>query len=128
VLDAETLPQAIVYTVVTAPAHGRLSLGAFTQADIDERRLTYRHDGGESTRDEFSFTVDDGSGSGIGTQTLKMEITPVNDGPVVPVLETPQVQEGQLLVLELRAEDPEGATVSMTVLGLPVDRCILDGG
>ena len=126
VLDAEALPQEIAYTLVNLPAHGRLSLGAFTQHDIDEGRLTYRHDGGESTRDEFSFTVDDGSGAGLGTQTLKMQIAPINDAPVVPVLEAPHVAEGQLLMLVLGARDPEGAPVQMTVSGLP-QGAALDG-
>jgi len=126
VLDADTRPQNIVYTVVNAPAHGRLSLGGFTQADIDAGRLTYRHDGGESTSDAFSFTIDDGSGGGLGTQTLSMQIAPVNDAPVLPVLDAPHGAEGQLLVLELGATDPEGAVIEMTVSGLP-EGAVLDG-
>ena len=97
VLDDDTLPQKIVYTVVNPPAYGRLNLGGFTQADIDELRLTYRHDGSETTSDEFSFTVDDGSNGGIGSQTLKMQIAPVNDAPIVPVFDAPHGAEGQLL-------------------------------
>ena len=119
VLDDDTPPQQIVYTTVNPPAHGRLSMGAFTQRDIDERRLTYRHDGGESTSDAFSFTVDDGNGGGLGLQTLSMQIAPVNDAPVVPAIESVQVAEGQLLVLELGGVDPEGAAVELTVTGLP---------
>ncbi len=126
VLDADALSEQVVYTLVDAPAHGRLSLGAFTQADIDERRLTYRHDGGESTSDAFSFTVSDGSGGQLGTQTLSMRIAPVNDAPVLPVFDAPHGAEGQLLVLELGATDPEGAAIEMTVSGLP-EGALLDG-
>jgi len=126
VLDGDSLPQDIVYTLVTPPKYGRLSLEAFTQADIDAGRLTYRHDGGETTRDEFSFTVADGSGGGLGTQTLGLQIAPVNEAPVVPRLDTVYGAEGQLLVLELGAKDPEGAAVEMTVSGLP-EGAVLDG-
>ena len=126
VLDNDALGHQVAYTIVNPPQHGRLSLGAFTQHDIDERRLTYRHDGGESTSDEFSFTVDDGDGGKLGLQTLAMRIAPINDAPVKPILDYPHGAEGQLLVLELAAADPEGETVEMKVSGLP-EGAMLEG-
>ena len=119
VLDDDTLPQHIVYSTVSPPEHGSLSLGGFTQDDIDQGRLRYRHGGGEHLVDEFSFTVDDGTGGGLGTQVLTFQISPVNDAPVAPVLDTPRVDEGQLLVLALGATDPEGDALSRVVSGLP---------
>ena len=126
VLDADALPQQIVYTPVTAPAHGSLSLGAFTQADVNAGRLTYRHDGSETTSDAFSFTIRDGSGGGLGTQTLQIQILPVNDAPVAPVFDVPQVDENQQLVLALTATDPEGDPVLLTLHDVP-EGATLDG-
>ena len=126
VLDAEALAQQIAYAIVAPPAHGRLSLNNFTQHDIDEGRLTYRHDGGESTSDQFSFTVDDGDGAGLGLQTVQIAVAAINDPPVPPTLGDPQVAEGALLLLDLKATDPEGGPVQMTVAGQPAG-ATLDG-
>ena len=119
VLDAEVRAQDLVYTLVTLPAHGRLSLNSFTQADINARRLTYRHDGSETTADEFRFTVSDGTGGVLEAQTVTLQIAAVNEAPIVPVFDPPRLDEGQHLLLELQATDPEGDPIALTAPGLP---------
>ena len=50
----------------------------------------------------------------------------LNDGPIIPSIESPHIKEGELLVLDLAATDPEGATIQTTVTGLPTG-ATLDG-
>lgn len=56
--DADGSPADLTYTIVASPLHGSLSLGGFTQADIDAGLLTYSHIGTEP--DGFQFTITDG--------------------------------------------------------------------
>ncbi len=68
VTDVDDPASNLVFTVVTSPAHGTLSLGnTFTQAAIDNGLLAYARtgDGGDS----FTFTVSDGH-STIGPYTF----------------------------------------------------------
>ena len=65
--DVEQAASQITYTIDVAPANGLLQLSGvtlsvtdtFTQDDIDSLRLRYLHNGGETTSDQFDFTVDD---------------------------------------------------------------------
>lgn len=118
-LDAEALPQHIAYTVLQAPAHGHLNLSSFTQDDIDSGRLSYRHDGSETTQDAFSFVVEDGAGNQLTPQTLTLRISPVNEAPVIPRFDPPAIDEGQELVLQLAATDPEGDSITLSTSDLP---------
>jgi large repetitive protein len=58
-----------------------LSIGSvFTQADLDNSRITYTHNGSENYADAFSFTVSDGGGAAVpGNYTIT--VTPTNDAP-----------------------------------------------
>ena len=89
--DVDNAAAQLTYSVETGPAHGRLefttapgvSVTTFSQADIAANRLTYVHDGSETTSDSFTFTVSDGAGGTIGSTTLTLTITPVNDAPTI---------------------------------------------
>ncbi len=91
VTDVDNAAAQLTYSVGTGPAHGRLefttapgvSVTTFSQADIAANRLTYVHDGSETTSDSFTFTVSDGAGGTIGSTTLTLTITPVNDAPTI---------------------------------------------
>ncbi|KAK2838085.1 hypothetical protein Q5P01_015297 [Channa striata] len=100
--DADTEAESIVFTVVQAPRHGaieRTSNGqhyrqtsSFTMDDVYQNRLSYNHDGSNSLKDRFTFTVADGTnllfmvedgGKEIVTaapQKFKIDILPVDDG------------------------------------------------
>jgi RHS repeat-associated protein len=90
VTDIDNTNSELVYTLTELPTRGTLTLntqilalnGTFTQADIDNNRLTYTHNGSETTSDRFSFTVTDGVGGTIETTTFNIAINPVNDAPV----------------------------------------------
>lgn len=61
VVDEDNSPQDLEYTVVTRPQFGRFKLGdveanQFTQADIDEGRLSYLPDLVGSTKFQFRFS------------------------------------------------------------------------
>src|SRR5262249_7942666 len=89
--DVDTPATQVVFTIGTAPVNGTLKKmgvalaagGTFTQDDINNNRITYDHDGSNTTSDSFTFTVSDGAGGTIGTTTFHITITPVNDAPSI---------------------------------------------
>ncbi|MGZ9159267.1 MAG: cadherin-like domain-containing protein, partial [Nitrospira sp.] len=91
VTDVDHAAAQLTYSIGTGPAYGRLELStapgistsSFTQADIIANRLVYVHDGSEATSDSFTFTVSDGAGGTLGTTTMTLTITPVNDTPTI---------------------------------------------
>ncbi|WP_448645075.1 Ig-like domain-containing protein [Pseudomonas mediterranea] len=74
---------------------GVLGLGSvFTQADLDAGRVTYQHNGSETSTDSFSYIVSDGDFSAndngsfaqdaaATASTYNIEILPTNDKPSV---------------------------------------------
>ena len=91
VTDVEQAAAQLTYSIGTGPAYGRLELTTapglsattFTQADIAGNRLVYVHNGSETTSDGFTFMVNDGAGGTVGTTTMTLTITPVNDTPTI---------------------------------------------
>ncbi|KAG7271527.1 hypothetical protein CRUP_007516 [Coryphaenoides rupestris] len=100
--DADTEAESIVFTVVQAPRHGSIERTAsgqvyrrtssFSMEDVFQNRISYNHDGSNSLKDRFSFTVSDGTnllfmveegGKEVVTaapQKFKIDILPVDDG------------------------------------------------
>ncbi|MCP4425025.1 MAG: tandem-95 repeat protein [Chloroflexi bacterium] len=91
VTDTDNTAVQLTYRVEITPVHGTLQLdgsnlglnGEFTQDDIDNNRLSYVHDGSETTSDDFTFAVEDGAGGNISSTVFNITINPVNDLPVV---------------------------------------------
>ncbi|MGE5466653.1 MAG: DUF4347 domain-containing protein [Ignavibacteria bacterium] len=100
--DLDTAATSRTLTIGTAPAHGTLyksgvamtSGSTFTQDDLANNRITYTHDGGETTADSFTFSVEDGAGGTIGATTFNFTVTPVNDAPTVAAGGTLAYTEG----------------------------------
>ena len=94
-------PGPLTYTLGTGTTRGALKLGTatlsagqtFTQADITGNRLSYTHDGSETTADSFTFTASDGSTGTLALTTFNIAVTPVNDAPVL-------VSNGGITLLE----------------------------
>ena len=68
------------YTVVTGPAHGALLLNgaaasSFTQADIDNGRVSYHETASGVTSDSFSFRIADAAGNTTGTTPFLINIS-----------------------------------------------------
>ncbi|KAI4572268.1 hypothetical protein MJT46_005336 [Ovis ammon polii x Ovis aries] len=101
-VDADTEAESVTFTVVQPPRHGVIERTAdgqpfqltstFTMEDIYQSRVRYSHDGSNSLRDRFTFTVADRTnpffiveegGKEIITaapQQFWVDILPVDDG------------------------------------------------
>ncbi len=107
--DENDPPPNVTYTLVTPPnvANGSLSLNGallapnsiFTQADINQGRLVYQHNGSESVQDTFVFAVADGRGGTIPNTTFTINVIPVNDPPTLQSLTTVTVTEAGLATI-----------------------------
>lgn len=92
--DPDNTPAELTYTVTAGPGNGQLELTtapgvavtSFTQEDIGGGRLVYVHDGSETTSDNFTFDVTDGTDT-VSGNTFDISLTPVNDAPVNSVPE-----------------------------------------
>jgi len=128
--DPDDSGTGLTYTVSGAPANGRLELsnnpGAvitrFTQDDLDNNRVQYVHDGGETVSDSFNFSLADGgeNGASAATGTFNINVTPVNDAPVISNLEgdTVATTAGNAVNIDV------GGNASVT----DVDSANFDGG
>ncbi|XP_037613686.1 FRAS1-related extracellular matrix protein 1a isoform X1 [Sebastes umbrosus] len=71
--DPDTPPNALTFALLQPPQYGRLLLAGttltagsnFTQRDIQELEVTYKHDGGPSQIDRFAFTASDSTNRGF---------------------------------------------------------------
>ncbi|XP_048640749.1 extracellular matrix organizing protein FRAS1 isoform X2 [Marmota marmota marmota] len=101
-VDADTEADSVTFTIVQPPRHGTIERttrgqhfhlsSTFTMEDIYQNRISYSHDGSNSLKDLFSFTVSDGKnpffiieegGKEIMTaapQQFRVDILPVDDG------------------------------------------------
>ncbi|KAF3695350.1 Extracellular matrix protein FRAS1 Precursor [Channa argus] len=93
--DADTEAESVTFTIVQAPRHGtieRTSNGqhyrqtnSFSMDDIYQNRISYNHDGSNSLKDRFTFTVADATNLlfmivTAAPQKFKIDILPVDDG------------------------------------------------
>ncbi|KAM9330542.1 extracellular matrix organizing protein FRAS1 [Gastrophryne carolinensis] len=100
--DADTEAESVTFTIVQPPRYGvieRSSNGqsyrqtsTFTMDDIYQNRISYNHDGSNTLKDRFSFTVSDGTNPFFiveegekevvtaAPQRFKIDILPVDDG------------------------------------------------
>ncbi|XP_071971616.1 extracellular matrix organizing protein FRAS1 [Engystomops pustulosus] len=101
-IDADTEAELVTFTIVQPPRYGVIERSTngqsyrqtftFTMDDIYQNRISYNHDGSNTLKDRFSFTVSDGTnpffiveeaGKEIVTaapQRFKVDILPVDDG------------------------------------------------
>jgi hypothetical protein len=130
--DADTQATELVYTVQSLPKSGVLKLDGqalavgetFTQAAVNEGRVTYIHDGNEGTADGFGWSVSDGATvvPASGETPFAVTVTPVNDAPVIVNNPLTSVAEGATFVLtmdKLSASDAEGQALTFTLLSAP---------
>jgi hypothetical protein len=114
ITDENNPPSQVTYTLVNPPNTVNGSLlsngealvqsSVFTQADINQGRISYRQNGGEVTSDTFVFAASDGQGGTVVQTTFTINVIPVNDPP-------------ELLSLgELSATEGATTTISSTTL------------
>ena len=137
-IDADTLPttDTLTYTVTGGPSHGTLSHPSFTQAQLDAGNIVfYNHstvEPNEESSDSFTYTLNDGSGSGDLPGSFDIDITPKNDNPT-------EVNNGPISLLEGGTEvignarllwddrDPIGDTLTYTIVLGPTNGSLNHG-
>ncbi|XP_064840805.1 FRAS1-related extracellular matrix protein 2-like [Oncorhynchus masou masou] len=138
--DRDTADPLLKFTVTQVPVHGRLLFNnthpvtSFTKQDLNENLISYKHDGTESSKDSFSFTVTDGTHTDFYVfpdtvfetrrpQMMKISVLSVDNGvpqivvnkggPTLRVLETGHL--GFLITSKtLKAEDRDSLQLSVT--------------
>lgn len=123
-------PEPIAYTISSLPSRGTLTLNGntlaagqtFSQADIDNGRVTYIHNGSELPTDSFTFTASDGGpGGALSTTSLTINVTPVNDAPIITAPTTAiALSEDTNFTFtnanRISVSDPDGGTADFTVI------------
>jgi len=100
--DVDNSAEELIYTVTAVPVHGEIKLSdvalqlneSFSQDDIDNSRVTYDHDGSETSSDGFGFSVDDGAGD-ASAGTFNIAVTAQNNEQVLAVNTGLTVAEGR---------------------------------
>ncbi len=129
---AETPEAPITFTITKLPEHGMLKIndgavyedgtpgtfvnGTFTLEDVENGKVLYQHDGGESATDSFEFVVSDGIAE-TATQTFNLSILPLNDAPLPTESPTSMFfRPGQQIVIDLDElfTDPDGDSLTYT--------------
>lgn len=94
--DQDTDDSQVRVTIIGDPIHGSLNFDGsfiaseFTLEDLKNNKITYKHDGSESTKDQFRFVVTDGTHDEFylfpelkdthrGAVTFPIDIVPVDD-------------------------------------------------
>ncbi len=130
--DVDNSAAQVVYTLTGVPGNGTLYLSGtplvvtntFTQDDLDNNRVSYDHDGSETTSDGFGFSVDDGAGTAT-TGTFSITVTPQNDEQVLAVntgTTVPENSTGTTItsaMLDTTDVDNSAAQVVYTLTGVP---------
>ncbi len=100
---------ALTYTIVTAPAYGKLS--------GDAPKLLYTPKQDYSGKDSFTFTVSDGKAtSAVATVTLT--VGDVNDAPTATAQEV-STEEDTPVTITLTGNDPEGDALTFAIATQP---------
>ncbi|XP_076351865.1 extracellular matrix protein 3-like [Tachypleus tridentatus] len=94
--DKDTDDRKVKFTITQNPVHGKIlynqvqPIKVFTLEDLRQNKVSYHHDGSESTLDGFSFTITDGTHMDFYVypdtvketrkpQTLEIEIVPFDN-------------------------------------------------
>ena len=103
--DGDTLS----YTIVTAPAYGKLS--------GDAPKLLYTPKQDYSGKDSFTFTVSDGKTTSAAA-TVTFTVGAVNDAPTANDKEV-STEEDTPVTITLTGSDPEGAALGFAIVKKP---------
>jgi ELWxxDGT repeat protein/VCBS repeat-containing protein len=124
--DPDNSAAQLTYTLSALPSRGTLSVNGaaalvgstFTQADLAAgNRLSYSHDGSETTSDSFTFNLSDGAGGVLTGSTFSINVTPVNDAPVITLPTGVQAidQGANTLIPSIQISDPDAGTGDVIV-------------
>ncbi len=108
--DAETATDDLTVSVRDAPANGALTLNA-------DGTFSYTHNGSETSRDSFTYTVTDEDSTTSAPATVMITVTPENDAPVAVADEITVAEGGTATTLadgetSVRANDSDAETAT----------------
>ena len=129
--DVDDTPSELTFTLTAAPQNGTLLKsgqplgGSFTQSDLENGVLEYRHGGSDSASDSFTFDLTDDSGAGPTGVTFSITIqrgTPTarNDTFSVDEDQTLSVAQADNGVLA-NDSDPEADDLTASLRQTPAD-------
>ncbi|MCH7573896.1 MAG: tandem-95 repeat protein [Candidatus Marinimicrobia bacterium] len=95
-------------------------VSSFTQADIDNGWLSFKHDGSENLLDSAGFAVADTAGLADTVETFYITVTAVNDLPRITSTDSLNLEEGTQLVYRASHVDPDGPVTVWTFTDYPV--------
>jgi hypothetical protein len=132
--DVDNSDAELSYTIATPTTHGTLfkngvalgTGGSFTQDDINNLRISYLHDGSDTTSDSFTFTLRDGAEGSVIEQSFGITVIPVvdndpnaNDAPVNTVPGTRELEANvPAAITGLAVVDDSGSGIITTTLSV----------
>ena len=126
-------------TYPVAPGNGQVLVNGnvattFTAQDVIDGRVSFRHNGSETSSASFTFTLADGgeNGSTPASGTFNLTVTPVNNSPVIAGDLASTVARSASLVITtgvLGEADPDdaGAELTYTVTSLTNGDVLVNG-
>ena len=116
--DVDLPADTLTFSLLTAPTNGTVTVGP-------SGTYTYTHNGSATLSDSFVFSVSDGTVSSTATVTITVLAAPtpppvVNLAPVANPL-TFTIANGALSTGTLTGSDPEGASLTFTLVSGPVN-------
>jgi ELWxxDGT repeat protein len=125
VTDTDSSAAQLTYTLSNLPTNGILRLNGtalssgqtLTQDDINNSRVSYQHNGSETTIDSLSFTVSDGAGNTLSSNNFSITINPVNDAPVLAINRGRSLRQGGTVTINsasLQTTDPDNTPTQLT--------------
>jgi VCBS repeat-containing protein len=130
--DPDDAPTDRTFTVTAAPSNGRILVGgtqdgSFTQADLENNRIAYEHDGSNRTTDDFTFTLSDDVSTESAEQTFDIFIDVDNRPPSASNDEATTTEDDVLSVTQAgngvlaNDEDPDNDNLTVSSVGGSVD-------
>ena len=139
-IDPDDTAAGVVFRA-SDPVHGTLRVngavaGSFTAADIAAGRVSFVHDGSETTGASFRVLVEDGNedGSVPVARSFTLGVTPVNDAPVLGVtqLVTSLAENAStgaaIRVANVTITDPDGGANRLSLAGADAGLFEVRGG
>ncbi len=115
---------ALTFSIVTPPSHGSLSAitGGACASHVCTASVTYTpalNYNNTQGPESFTFRVKDEVTFSLAA-SVSINVTPVNDAPVIAPIANQTVNEGALLALTVSATDADGPTpLTLSATGLP---------
>ncbi|MEH6347728.1 MAG: Ig-like domain-containing protein [Bermanella sp.] len=127
--DALSAESQTTYTTVSLPEFGTLMISGanvqlgdtFTQNQLTNGVLLYKHNNGEESVDIFTFTVEDFLRNVTKTATYTINISNVNDAPVARPDDSYTTEETAIVDFDVLSNDSDEEADELTITTATVD-------